>query len=334
MPDGSMRALLCKAPYMPLTLQQYVTYLDTRGTTWPADPVVEPRTAKPHVAFLPNIRAVTWNVYGTLLAISGGDLLFEHPTAFVMEVALDKTIQEFKFWASMSRKPGQPADYLREIYDNLLNDQRIVPGNVERHPEIAADRVWESFIKKLFQKDYEFDAGFYGSLNEYSRKVAYFFHASLQGTACYPGADAALRAVKEAGLAQGLLADGQCFTMAQLQRALSRHGPAANPDEWIDPELRWFSYEVRARKPSERIFRQGLNALAEKGITPDQVLHIGSRMQQDIAPARRFGMRTALFAGDKASLQARSKQLKDPSTRPDVLLTELSQIAQVIGTEN
>jgi len=264
-------------------------------------------------------------------AISG---CFSTLAGFVMEMALDKTIQEFKFWASMSRKPGQPADYLREIYDNLLNDQRVIPANVEKHPEIAADRVWESFIKKLFQKDYEFDSGFYGSLNEYSRKVAYFFHASLQGTACYPGAAAALRSVKDAGLAQGLLADGQCFTLAQLQRGLSRLDPPSNVDALIDPSLRWFSYELRARKPSERIFRQGLNALAEKGITPDQILHVGSRMQQDIAPARRYGMRTALFAGDKASLQARSKQLKDPATRPDVLLTDLSQIAQVIGTEN
>src|SRR5205807_8727547 len=104
-------------------------------------------------------------------------------------------------------------------------------------PEAAADRVWEAIIKKLFQKDYKFDAGFYGSLNEYSRKVAYFFHASLQGTACYPGAAAALRHVADAGLTQGLLADAQCFTTVQLQRGLARQDPAARLDELIDPEL-------------------------------------------------------------------------------------------------
>ena len=41
-------------------------------------------------------------------------------------------------------------------------------------------------------------------------------------------------------------------------------------------------------------------------------------------------MRTALFAGDKASLRATKKQVKDQSSRPDVLLTELAQIAEVI----
>jgi hypothetical protein len=41
-------------------------------------------------------------------------------------------------------------------------------------------------------------------------------------------------------------------------------------------------------------------------------------------------MRTALFAGDKGSLQATAEQLKEPLNRPDVLLTELDEIAEVI----
>jgi putative hydrolase of the HAD superfamily len=61
------------------------------------------------------------------------------------------------------------------------------------------------------------------------------------------------------------------------------------------------------------------------------VLHIGSRAALDIAPARRLGMKTALFAGDKASLQASREQMKETATRPDVLLTELCQIADVVG---
>jgi HAD-hyrolase-like len=316
---------------MALTLQQYVAYLDNRGTAWPAPPVVKIRRAKPHLTRLPNVRAVVWNVYGTLLAIPGGDLLFVHPSDFVMEVALDKTIQEFKLWASMSRKPGQPADYLRQIYLHLLDEQRFVPGKVEKNPEVAADKLWESFIKMLFQKDYTFDAAFYGSLNEFSRKVAYFFHASLQGTDCYCSAAVALRHVADAGLVQGFLADGQSFTTAQLQRGLSMQDSTADLDRWIDPAVRFLSHEVRSRKPSERLFRPCLAALAEKGISAGQVLHVGSRVEQDLTPARRFGMKTALFAGDKASLQASKEQLREPSSRPDVLLTDLAQIAEVVG---
>ena len=76
---------------------------------------------------------------------------------------------------------------------------------------------------------------------------------------------------------------------------------------------------------------QAVTALAEKGITPSEVLHIGSRIQQDLVPARRLGMKTALFAGDRTSLQATAEQLKETTSRPDVLLTELEQITSVIG---
>jgi FMN phosphatase YigB (HAD superfamily) len=315
---------------MALSLAQYAEYLDSRGLPWPAPPEVDRPRAKPHLVRLPGVRAVLWNVYGTLLAITGGELLFEHPQQFIMDVALDKTIQEFKMWGSMSRKPGQPAEYMRQIYDLVLSEQRLSSGGSEKYPEVVADRLWEAVIKKLLQKDYRWDTGFFGALNEFSRKVAYFFHASLQGTCCYPGAAAALRHVHAAGLAQGLLGDGQCFTTVQLQRGLAAQDEAANLEELLDAELGTLSFEVRGRKPSERLFRRALQALGQRGVEPEEVLNVGSRIAQDVIPARRLGMKTALFAGDRASLQATPDQLREAASRPDVLLTELSQIAEVV----
>ncbi len=315
---------------MPLTLEQYATYLDTRDLPWPAPPAIERPKARPHLQPLPEVRVVTWNIYGTLLCITGGELYFEHPQKFVMDVALDKTLQEFKMWGSMSRKPGQPAEYLGLLYARALDEQRIASALGEKHPEIAAERVWEKIIKWLCEKEYKFDAGFFGSLNEYSRKVAYFFHASLQATAAYPGAAAALAHVRERGLAQGVVADGQSFTLVQLQRGLAAQEAQAAADSLFDADLRVLSHDCKARKPSERPYKQLLHALAARGLRADQVLHVGSRIAHDVVPARRMGMRTGLFAGDKNSLQATPEQLKDPNRRPDVLLTELQQIKDVI----
>jgi FMN phosphatase YigB (HAD superfamily) len=317
---------------MPLTLEQYATYLDTRrDLPWPAPPALERPKARPHLARLPEVRAVLWNVYGTLLNISGGDLTFEHPEAFVMNLALEKTIQEFKMWGSMSRKPGQPSEYLRQIYSQLLIKERTLPGGKERHPEVAAERLWENVLKRLMQKDYQFDASFFGSLNEFSRKVAFFFHASLQSTACYPGAATALRHIAGSGLRQGVLADGQCFTLVQLQRGLSTQDPDVEWNRLLTEGLVTLSSEVRGRKPSERLFKKAVHALAEQGLEPREVLHVGSRIVQDLTPAGRLGMRTALFAGDRASLQATNEQLKEPASRPDVLLTDLGQLTEVVG---
>ena len=315
---------------MPLTLEQYATYLDTRDLPWPAAPTVERPRAKPHLVRLPGIRAVLWNVYGTLLNLAGGELYFEHPQPLIMNVALDKTLQEFKMWASMSRKPGQPADYLGHIYQQVLLEQKTVTIGGEKYPETSSEKVWEAIIKKLFQKDYKFDAGFFGSLNEFSRKVAYFFHASLQGTACYPGAAETLQYVNRKKLTQGLLADAQCFTTVQLQRGLINQDPDAKLDALIPVDKRWLSYELRAKKPSERLFRAATDALLEQGIETSEILYVSSRLTQDLVPAKRLGMRIALFAGDKVSLDAKPEQLKDAQSRPDVLLTELNQITEVV----
>jgi FMN phosphatase YigB (HAD superfamily) len=315
---------------MPLTLEQYARYLDTRDLAWPAPPQVSKPKARPHLRVLSNVKAVLWNVYGTLLSISEGELVFEHPNELVMNVALDKTLSEYKMWSSMSRKPGQPAAYLKQLYDRALLEHRSITTGPERYPELASERVWETILKMLLQKDYKFDAVFFGGLDEYSRKIAYFFHASMQGTTCYPGCAAALAHCRDYGVAQGLLGDGQCFTMLQLQRGLDGQQPGLKADDILPAELRILSHVIKARKPSPRLFQEALERLAQRGIEPEQVLHVGSSLVRDIAPARKLRMQTALFAGDKESLQASAGALRDPATRPDALITSLDQIASLL----
>jgi FMN phosphatase YigB (HAD superfamily) len=316
---------------MPLSLEQYAAYLDTRALPWPAAPVPEPAKARPHLVPLRGVRAVLWNVYGTLLSINGGEIWFTHPQPFVMQVALDKTVQEFRMWSSMTRRPGQPAEQLASLYEQTLLKQKMVSGGGnERLPEVSSERLWEVVIKILIQKDYRFDATFFGSLNEFSLKVAYFFHRCLQGTACFAGAADVMLLVKSRGLQQGLLADAQSFTPQELQRGLAETEPALRLEDLLDGGLRFLSCDLRGRKPSERVFRKVQTALKEHGLQPEEVLHVGNSMARDLIPARRAGFRTALFVGDKNTLQATPEQLKDAATRPDVMLTELTQLAEVI----
>jgi FMN phosphatase YigB (HAD superfamily) len=315
---------------MPLTLDQYATYLDTRGLPWPAPPEPNPPKVRPHVEPIEGVRAVLWTVYGTLLVVSDGELKFEVDNDFLMNVALDKTIHEFKMWGSMSRKPGQPAEYMREIYKKALDEQRLAPAP-DKPPELLSEKVWEGIIKKLFQKEYQFDASFYGALSEYAKKVAYFFHASLQGTGAYPNAAAAVTGLAERGITQGLLADGQTFTPTQLSRGLTKQDAAIRLDEVVPSADRIVSFQHRTRKPSDLVFQAAVEAMGAHGIEPHEVLHVGSSLPRDIGPAKKWGMRTALFAGDKASLVATAEQLKDPQFRPDALLTDLAQVVELIG---
>jgi FMN phosphatase YigB (HAD superfamily) len=315
---------------MPLTLDQYANYLDTRGLPWPAGPAPVPPKVRPHIEPIEGIKAVLWTVYGTLLIIPEGDLKFEVDNDFMMNVALEKTIHEFKMWGSMSRKPGQPSEYMREIYKKALDEQRLAPA-LDKYPEILAEKIWEGILKKLFQKEYKFDAGFYGALNEYSKKVAYFFHASLQGTSAYPNTAAAVLGLAENGVVQGLVADAQCFTTTQLARGLTKQDETVRFDEVIPAANRVLSYQQRARKPSDLVFQTAVEVMGARGIEPHEILHVGSSLPRDLGPAKKWGMRTALFAGDRASLTATAEQLKDPQYRPDALLTDLEQVVHLVA---
>jgi len=315
---------------MPLTLEEYIERLDERADLpWPTAPSIEAAKAKPSIERLP-VKCVLWTVYGTLVAIPKGELQFEHPQEFVTDTALDKVIKEFKMWNSMSRKPGAPSLYLKEQYRKALTVLKMAGSGGERYPEVQSERIWDDIVKKLQQKEYTYDACAYGSPDEFVKKVAYFYHASIQGAGAYPGAADALRMTAERGIVQGLLADGQCFTAGQLQRCLGRQDPGFRLAAVIPSTLRVISADRRARKPSESLFRAAAQAAAARGFAPGDVLHVGSNLARDIAPAKRIGFRTALYAGDRNSLVATKDQLKDSATRPDVLITELPQIIEVI----
>jgi FMN phosphatase YigB (HAD superfamily) len=316
---------------MPLTLEQYAERLDARDDLpWPAAPDVRPPKARPAVQPL-RVKGVLWTVYGTLVAVPTGELQFEHAHDFVTDAALEKVIKEFKMWNSMSRKPGAPSAYLKELFRRALTSLRLAGSGGEKHPEVRAERVWDDIVKKLQQKEYTFDAGTYGSVDEFVQKLAYFYHASIQGAGAYPGAADTLNELAGRGVAQGLLADGQCFTVAQLRRCLRRQDPGFDAATVFPPALRLISYDRKARKPSETLFRAAADAAKARGLAPGEVLHVGSSLTRDVGPAKKAGFRTALFAGDKDSLAADPAGLKDPATRPDVLLTELPQVLDVIG---
>lgn len=317
---------------MALTLEQYATtYLPSRGLPWPMPPAMQPKKAKPHLERYP-LKCVLWTAYGTLLNTLQGELLFEHPQAFVTDNAFDKTIKEFNMWNSMSRKPGAPAEQMRDYYTKAYTTLKMLGHGQEKHPEVVAEQVWDDIVKKLLQKEYKFDVALFGALNEYVKKIAYFYHASIQGVGPYPGAAAAVTELARQGVVSGLLADGQCFTPAQVHKALREEDPAFDVNAYFPANLRIISAEKHAKKPSDTLFKAAVAAVAARGWKPEQVLHVGSNVVRDIAPAKKHGFRTALFAGDKNSLVATGDHLKEPEFRPDILVTELTQLAEVVGS--
>lgn len=319
---------------MAKSLPEYADWLDERRLMWPKPPSIVPAHATPYTKPLKGIQAVTWSVYGVLLRISDGQLLFKHPELARMQVAMEKTIEEFKMWNSMPRKPGAPWQQLYEQYTRLVDDQQM-SGTQRKgdYPEVDSSSLWRKLLSRLGEKNYDYDMSLYGDPEELSDKVAYFFHSSLQGVEASPNAREALLAVSQTHLRQTLLANAQPFTLVQLLRALKKQGTLPAPGELFAFDCMTLSFQEGIRKPSRTFYQRCVKKFEEHGIAPDQILHVGCRVRDDLAVAKTLGLRTALYAADKVSMRAKKEDMKNPDHRPDRLLTDLIQIREVLGID-
>ena len=317
---------------MPKTLMEYAEWLAHRDELiWPTAPPRVPRKAIPSIKPLPGIRAVIWNVYGTLLRITDGELLLLPTQQIRMQVALEKTIQEFNMWQSMTRKSGAPWEHLFTQYKDLVAEMQLtVTAKKGDVGQVSSTKLWRKLISRLEQKEYAYDVDFYGDPDEYAEKVAFFFHSCLQGVAEMDHAAAVVKAVAEAGLVQGLLADGQSFTRTQLLRAFQATTKLPQFDRLFAAGCVVLSCDVGVKKPSRTLFTTAAEAFAQQGLDPAEVLYVSSRWPDDLTVAKQTGFRTALFAGDKNSVQAPAEELLISDLRPDRLLTELTQIRNLL----
>lgn len=317
---------------MPKSLAEYAEWLAERNLRWPAPPKREPVNAQPYLKPLPGIKAVAWDVYGTLLRITDGELLFQHPQAVRMEVALDKTLQEFAIWHAMSCKPGPPWEYLQSMYLRAYDDLRLAgSGRKGDLTEIDSAKLWRKILGKLNLEEFRYDVAVYGDLDQLAEKMAYFFHASLQGTEAADGALTTLHSLENAGIISGLVADGQCFTEVQMLRGLRAQGTLPPAGGLWSPDVVVLSARAGVRKPSKSLYLQAIQRFASLGCEPSQVLYVGARLREDLTVAKSLGFRTALFAGDKTSLRATLSDLRDPAVKPDRMLTEVPQVLEILS---
>jgi HAD superfamily hydrolase (TIGR01549 family) len=123
-------------------------------------------------------------------------------------------------------------------------------------------------------------------INEVTKK---FEEASLEaGVEAVEGARETLEALREAGIARGLVCDTGFTPGRVVRQLLDEQGLL----EYL--EVVCFSDEVGVPKPGNEIFAK---ALAELGVRPPEALHVGDLKRTDIAGARDIGMHAVRFRG-------------------------------------
>lgn len=144
-----------------------------------------------------------------------------------------------------------------------------------------------------------------------------------------PVANDCIDRLASANLLLGIISNAQFYTPllfpALMEQTLEELA--------FSSEMQYYSYQYGRAKPDEFLFREAVAGLDRKGIDPSESLYVGNDMLNDIMPAAKMGFRTALFAGDRRSLRLREGDSRVEGVSPDIVVKSLNEVARCVLKE-
>lgn len=264
----------------------------------------QPTSLKPRGRLREAIKCLLVDVYGTLFISGSGDI---GPG----ELPLPK-MGELQALLSQFGIAVPPRALLKELRHAIEARHAQLQRRGVDFPEVKIDRIW---MQVLQNNDKNF-----------VRRFALEFELIVNPVYPMPNLAAMLAACREQKIRLGIISNAQFYTPCLFQWFL-KATPAALG---FDPELAYYSYRFGIAKPSPRLFAMAAEKLAQKGIRPSSALYLGNDLGNDIYPAHITGFQTALFAGDRRSLRLRSNDPRCKNLKPELVITDLGQLADHI----
>jgi putative hydrolase of the HAD superfamily len=292
-----------------------------RALSAPLEPVVTTTTAC--IRALPGIRAVLFDLYGTLVISGSGDV--GAAAACDSGPAMAEAFRAADVSLSTAGG-GEAAELFRA---RILDAQERRRSQGVAHPEVDIERVWLDFLGALAGEGIiEAPEGLGpGGMPALARRMAVEHECRVNPVWPMPGARDVLAALGARGLCLGIVSNAQFYTPLILEVLLD--GGLA--ELGFDEHCCSFSFQLLEAKPSTRLFAPALAGLAARGITAAQTLFVGNDMLNDVWAASRVGCRTCLFAGDARSLRLREDDARCRALVPDAVLTDLRQLQAAVG---
>jgi len=271
---------------------------------------------------LPGVRAVLFDVYGTVLISSSGDI-------DVSDYALDNVVHALRM-SGCDAPAGRERDVAGfVIAEFLLTIRRHhESGRAEGKPQPEVDilAVWRDVMRVLNER---------GTLDEPPaveiEKLAFAFEMCSNPVYPMPGFAETIGALDRRNLVLGIVSNAQFFTPVIMNYFLSGSVSDEATVPPFRPDLTFFSYRYGRAKPDPFLFDAAKDGLARLGIEPGNVLFVGNDMRNDIWPARQAGFRTALFAGDRRSLRLRKDDPRAADAGPDCVLHDLRHLETIVA---
>lgn len=301
-------------------MREYIqNYLNKREQGTPI-----PTGALPVIKSLPGIRAVLFDIYGTLLISFSGDV----DIAQIYEQNVVKVLKKTGITLLTKDKRKAAACMIRVFIKTIRQIHNEKKKKGFPYPEVNIIDVWKEVLGSAGLKPYLKlpDPVDY-------REFAFIFELFNNPVSPMPGMNSILTCLSKKRIILGIISNAQFYTPILLNYFITGMFTNTEKVHLFLKDCIFFSYQYLRAKPDQYLFDMAKDKLNEYNISPENILYIGNDMRNDILPAQRAGFRTALFAGDKRSLRMRENDREAGKIKPDVVITELSQLLIIIDTK-
>jgi len=249
------------------------------------------------------VRAFLFDIYGTLFISGSGD---------VSESEEQVEIERLGRLLKDSGIEKNPQIIIENYYNRIREFHEEQKKRGVDFPEVQIDEVW----MKVLDIDRERARGF-----------AVWFESLFNPVFPMPSVEKLFSCIREAGFTAGIISNAQFYTPLLFNALMG----AGAEKLGFDKKLLFYSHIEGHAKPSVYMFNRARQRLNNMGIAPQNVLYTGNDILNDILPARTAGFQTALFAGDARSLRLRNDDERCRGISPDIVVTNLMQLAEYIS---
>ncbi|MEM9423209.1 MAG: HAD family hydrolase [Spirochaetota bacterium] len=274
--------------------------------------------------FLPldDVRAVLFDIYGTLLISDAGEILTGS------EQQDDSRSRDLDAQALQSL-PKLLRSSLKEDFRPSLALKKAIVAQHKRmkkrgipYPEVDVISLWHRIFLQQLNED------MYRSLNPFIlARFALEYELLHNRVQLMPGTLELLHWLSVRNFYVGIISNAQFYTPIIFSALL---GLRSLSDLNILSDLCFWSYQYSYGKPEPEFFNNVRGALGRYGLEPHEALYLGNDMRNDVWGAHQAGFATALFAGDRRSLRLHEDMAELASLEADLIVTELGQLKSVL----
>lgn len=266
---------------------------------------------------LSGIKAVVFDIYGTLLVSGSGDIESLNPKATEAIKSLEEAGVNFS-------ENLQGEDILKQFRDAVFAVHAELKLKGIPFPEVDIVDIWARILNNLQQQKF-----ISHKENIDLKELAVIYELKTNPVYPMPEMVKTIEKLQQEGYKLGIVSNAQYFTPTILNYFLGEEKELAEL-KFFDQDLCVYSYQLQEAKPSQKLY-QIINAqAAKKEIQPHEILFIGNDMLNDIYPSSLCGMRTCLFAGDQRSLRLRQEHKEIDGLKPDVVIRRLTQLFDIL----